>query len=91
MMCGLSLSNPKESEMGKYWVDVTIHIDENLEDKAIHDLEYDLFQLEGVYSACVNEKTRHLMVVDFDPVDMACGDLLWHVERHGLHAELIGL
>jgi len=68
-----------------------IHIDENLGDEAIHELEQDLSLLEGVYSACVNEKTRHLMVVDFDPADMACGDLLWHVERHGLHAELIGM
>ncbi len=77
--------------MGRYWADVMIHIDENLADGDIHELEHDLCMLEGVYSACVNNKTRHLMLVDFDPEDMGCSDLLWHVQRHGVHAELVGL
>lgn len=77
--------------MSEYWADVMIHIDETLGDDAIHDLQQDVSMLQGVYSACVNDRARHLMLVDFDPADMNTGDLLWHVERHGLHAELVGL
>ena len=77
--------------MSEYWADVMIHIDETLGDDDIHDLEQDMSMLDGVYSACVNEKARHLMLVDFDPADMKTNDLLWHVERRGLHAELVGL
>lgn len=71
--------------------DVVIHIDEDLSDDAIHDLEKDLSQVDGVYSACVNERARHLMLVDYDPDDTASGFLLAEVEAHGVHAELIGL
>ena len=71
--------------------DVLIHIDEELTDDDIHDIEADLSQIDGVYSACVNERARHLMLVDYDPDDIRAGMLLEEVESHGVHAELIGL
>jgi hypothetical protein len=71
--------------------DVLIHIDEMLSDKAIHDLEADLSQIDGVYSACVNERARHLVLIDYDPGDIAAGYLLQEVQSRGIHAELIGL
>lgn len=71
--------------------DVVIHIDEDLSDEAIHDIERDLAQLDGVYSACVNERARHLMLIDYDPNDVGSGMLLDEVQAHGVHAELIGL
>jgi len=77
--------------MSDYCSDVLIHIDENLDDHNIHEIEYELSQIEGVYSACVHEKARHLMLVDYDPLDVETGMLLDRVRRHGLHAELIGL
>ncbi len=77
--------------MSDYCSDVLIHIDENLDDHNIHEIEYELGQIDGVYSACVHEKARHLMLVDYDPLDVETGMLLDRVRRHGLHAELIGL
>ena len=77
--------------MSDHCSDVLIHIDENLDDDNIHEIEYELSQIEGVYSACVHEKARHLMLVDYDPLDVETGRLLDRVRQHGLHAELIGL
>ena len=77
--------------MSEYCSDVLIHIDESLDDDNIHEIEYELSQIDGVYSACVHEKARHLMLVDYDPLDVETGMLLDGVRRHGLHAELIGL
>lgn len=77
--------------MNRYCSDVLIHIDESLSDDAIHDLERDLGDLPGVYSACVNPRARHLMLVDYDPQGVQSGALLQRVRRHGVGAELIGL
>lgn len=49
-----------------YTGDIVIHIDETLSDGQIHQLERDVGDQRGIYSSCVNEKSRHLMVVDFD-------------------------
>ena len=77
--------------MYQHRTDVVIHIDEDLTDSEIHDLERDVGVMDGVYSACVNERARHLMLVDFDPDDVRAGVLLRQVQAHGVHAELIGL
>lgn len=71
--------------------DILIHIDENLNDHDIHQLERELAYEQGVKSACVNEKTRHLMVVDFDTDSIHPVNLLGYVQNRGLHAQLIGL
>ena len=76
--------------MSDFCTDVVIHIDEELDDDSIHDIERDLGEMDGVYCACVNERTRHLMLVDYDPLDVKAGSLLRRVENRGLHAELIG-
>lgn len=77
--------------MGTSRIDVVIHIDENLDDARIHSLERGLGDLEGVFSACVNDKARHLMLIDYDPENIRAQDLLHHVQGNGVHAELIGL
>ncbi len=74
-----------------YTTDVVIHIDEDLDDEHIYDLEKDLSMRDGVYSACVHEGRRHLMLVDYDPQDIRSADLLQQVRSTGVHAELIGL
>ena len=77
--------------MSDYCTDVVIHIDEELEDAYIHEIERDMANMEGVYSACVNDKARHLLLVDYDPITTDSGQLLQNVQSHGLHAELVGL
>ena len=71
--------------------DVVIHIDEELDDANIHEVEWDLAQISGVFSACVHENARHLMLVDYDPESLQSGFLLNRVKNHGLHAELVGM
>jgi hypothetical protein len=73
-----------------YSGDIVIHIDESLDDNRIHGLERDLGDEHGVYSACVHEKTRHLMLVDYDPLDRRPSEILNSVRSKGLHAEMIG-
>ncbi len=71
--------------------DIVIHIDEDLSDEQIHALERDLAWMDGVYCACVHERTRHLMLVDFDPKGVRPEQMLREIQAHGMHAELIGL
>ena len=77
--------------MHKHCSDIVIHLDEALADQAIHELERDLGCIPGVYSACVNDRARHLMLVDYDPEGVRAGDLLAAVRGHGIGAELVGL
>ena len=71
--------------------DIVIHIDENLDDSSIHDLERRLSESTGIFSACVHENRRHLMLVDFDPADIKPSEIVSRVRNTGLHAEMIGL
>jgi len=73
-----------------YTGDIVIHIDESLGDDRICNLERDLCGEEGVVSACVHDKRRHLMLVDYDPADRSPSEILGAVRRRGLHAEVIG-
>ena len=73
-----------------YVGDILIHIDENLDDARIHALERDLGDERGVYSACVAERRRHLMVVDFDPEQVRPSNIVYSIRNRGLHAEMIG-
>jgi hypothetical protein len=80
----------KESYMSDYIASVVVHIDESLSDDQIHAMEKDISYAGGVYSACVHERTPHLMVVDYDPMETQSIALLHNFQNHGLHAELIG-
>jgi hypothetical protein len=71
--------------------DILIHIGESLDDINIHKLEKLVSFEPGIYSACVNEKARHLMLVDYDPETVRASQILSHIKQSGLHAELIGL
>jgi hypothetical protein len=71
--------------------DIVIHIDEDLNDDRIHELERQLSGDQGVYSACMHEKTRHLMVVDFDPDEIRPSSIVQAVRGRGLHAQMLGL
>ena len=77
--------------MHRYCSDVVIHIDEELPDDDIYAIERHLGDVPGVYSACVNDRARHLLLVDYDPEDVHASDLLSMVREHGVGAELIGL
>jgi hypothetical protein len=67
-----------------------IHIDESLSDNELEAVERELADHEGVVAACVHEKSRHLMVVDYDPLEISADNLLHHIQNQGFHAELVG-
>jgi hypothetical protein len=71
--------------------DIVIHISETLDDSGIHGLQREIGEQNGVYSACMHEKTRHLMVVDFDPMEVRPSHLVHAVRERGLHAVMVGL
>ncbi|RKT45437.1 heavy-metal-associated domain-containing protein [Thiocapsa rosea] len=74
-----------------YTGDIVIHIDEELDNDRIYELERQIAAEHGVYSACMHEKRRHLMVVDFDAMQVRPSRIVDSVRARGLHAEMIGL
>lgn len=74
-----------------YNADILIHIDETLDDDAVHDLERDMGAEDGVLSACMHERARHLMLVDFDPRQVRPSRIVHSVRNRGYHAEMVGL
>ena len=74
-----------------YTGDIVIHIDEELDNDRVHDLEREIGDEHGVYSACMLQKTRHLMVVDFDAMEVRPSGIVQAVRCHGLHAQMVGM
>lgn len=71
--------------------DVTLHIDEELDDARTAEVCEVLKGANGILSARCAEHKRHLYVVEFDPDHIDGKGILSHVTRQGLHGELIGL
>ncbi len=70
--------------------DIVIHIDESLDDDRIHDLEQALGRDHGVFSACMHERARHLLLVDFDALETRPSHIVQAVRARGYHAEMVG-
>ena len=73
-----------------YNANVVVHIDEELSEQQILDMERKLALHNGVESACVPIRARHLMIIDYDPRQTSSSDLLHNITNRGLHAELVG-
>ncbi len=69
---------------------VTVHIDENLDVSAFHDVEHNLEALHGVNTVKGTDKRPHLMVVDYDYKEISSQNILGALVGQGYHAELIG-
>ena len=67
-----------------------VHVADELSDNDISDMQQNLSGVDGVVSACVHERTRHLWVIDYDPRQVGSEQLLRRIRHNGLHAELIG-
>ena len=77
--------------MNVYNANIVIHIKESLSSDEIHAMERNVSFDRGVTSACVHERTPHLMVVDYDPRETHSKELLYRVRNRGVHAELVGI
>lgn len=71
--------------------DVTIHIDENLEQPQRAAIEEELRSLRGVVSVRNSDRTPHLVMVEYNPTTLNSARLLEVVKGKGVHAEMIGL
>lgn len=73
--------------------DITLHIDEELNDAARDSLEDAIRSRDGVVSVHFNTNAKHphLAVVEFNPEKVSSRDLLSIVQFQGYHGELIGL
>jgi len=71
--------------------DIAIHIDETLDDAQREDARDSVLGLDGVMAAAFNNKTPHMMIVEFDPDRVTTAGLLKAVTDQGVHAELVGL
>lgn len=76
--------------MNSYNANVVVHIDESLSQEQILAMERRMALETGVESACVHDRTPHLMVIDYDPRQTRSARLLGAIRNNGLHAELIG-
>jgi len=72
-------------------VDITMHIDENLNAEQKGTLEESLRALDGVISVHNSEKTPHLSIVQYNPDKTNSKSILKRITDQGAHAELIGL
>lgn len=77
--------------MSNKLVDITLHIDENLNPEQRGTLEESIRALDGVVSVHNSDKTPHLTIVEYDPDEMDSQRILKRVTDQGTHAKLIGL
>ena len=76
--------------MSNYTADVLFHIDETLDDQGVNQLVHDMAFQRGVRTACVNCDNPHLMLVEYDPMEVKAQALLGALTSRGLHAEMVG-
>ncbi len=69
--------------------DITVHIDEALNDRELANLERAIRSDFGVVSVGHNED-RHMVFVLYDPEVLRGKDILNRVTNQGFHGELIG-
>lgn len=70
--------------------DIVIHIHQTLDDDSIHGLLRETSHESGVLGACVSDRVRHLMVVDFDAKQTTPSAILQSVRQRGHRAEMVG-
>ena len=71
--------------------DITIHIDEIMDDEKRAKVENNLRSIDGVISVQSSKETPHLFIVKYDPDHARSKEILDIVLGEHLHAELLGL
>ena len=79
--------------MDIHLADVTLHVDEELNQEARDALEDALRQRDGVVSVHFNTNAAHphLAIIEFNPEKVSSRDLLSILQYQGYHGELVGL
>lgn len=71
--------------------DVIVHINEVLDEDALHYLEDGVRQDAGVVSVGHNPEKPHMLMVVYDSDSTHASSLLHSFQERGLHAQVIGL
>lgn len=71
--------------------EVTLHIDENTAHVERESLRNALLELDGVVAADYHDERPHMMLIEYLPAKIESLAFVKAAEKHGLHAELIGL
>jgi hypothetical protein len=71
-------------------VDLVIHIDETLDEARRASLLTAVREAKGIIAVGYHNETPHLMIVVFNPKDLASADVLNLVKSEGVHAEFTG-
>ncbi len=72
-------------------VDLIIHVNESLDPAARESLELDLRKQNGVIAPRFNRQTSHLLLIAYNPQEVASQTLLNRVAAHGYTAQLVGI
>jgi hypothetical protein len=71
-------------------VEIVVHVDDVLGEDQQAELIDDLKKRGGVAEAHFTPGRAHLLVIDYDTDELSAQDVLEHVKRDHLRAELIG-
>ncbi|MGE5318813.1 MAG: hypothetical protein ACM3KD_01405 [Hyphomicrobiaceae bacterium] len=71
--------------------EVVVHINETLDEEALHSLEEGIRHDAGVVSVGHNPDTTHMIMVVYDSESTRASSLLHSFQERGLHAQVVGL
>ena len=71
--------------------DMLIHINENLDHYHQESVSDSVREVDGVFSASIQERKPHLMLVAYNPDRTSSLSIMHQVTHSGMHAQLIGL
>jgi hypothetical protein len=73
-----------------YLTDITIRIEECIDDEDLHKLERLLREECRIDHAWLQDKRRHLMAVAFDAEEVEPSMIVRSIRNHGWHAATLG-
>lgn len=71
--------------------EVVVHIDETLDEEALHSLEEGMRHDAGVVSVGHNPEQSHMIMVVYDSETTRASSLLHSFRERGLHAQVVGM
>jgi len=70
---------------------VMVHVNENMDETALHEIEDELRGDRGIVSVGHNPDRPHLLLVAYDSNEASSSSFMHSFQEHGLHAQLVGL
>ena len=77
--------------MSQRKANVVVYVDKSVTKQNRDQIEQFICQQDGVYGTRSNDRTRHLVLVDYDPGVLSATSLLQGIHSQGVDARLIGL